>query len=269
MLRIRTVSAAAATAIVFVLAVNGAAAQTASADQPGKPLSLLQLIKQTAATPPAAHASSANTAANTATKTTKIKKIASKKYNKVAAAQDADSSADAAQSSASADAWLAASATPANNEQAVQSDNAQPGNGQPENGQPENGQPDVGPLPNSIQIGGQTVQVASADQVNEIDLAADNTQLAESTAPPSDRTDMTTAANAMANAMPASPVAFVTAARADASQTATDQTASGQNATTVGSASWIAQVLAALGGAIAAGVAAWLLLGSGPQRMYG
>ena len=124
MLRIRIVSTAAATAIVFVLAVSGAAAQTASGDQPGKPLSLLQIIKQTAATPPAAHASSANTAANTAAKTTKIKKIASKKHNKVAAAQDTDSSADAAQSSASADAWLAASATPANNEQAVRSDNA-------------------------------------------------------------------------------------------------------------------------------------------------
>jgi hypothetical protein len=263
MLRIRTVSAAAATAIVFVLAVNGAAAQTASADQPGKPLSLLGLIKQTAATPPAAHASSANTAA----KTTKIKKIASKRHNKVAAEQDADSSADAVQSSASAAAWLAASATPANNEQAVRSDNAQPGNGQPDDRQSDNGQLDLGPLPSSIQVGGQTVQVTSADQINEIDLAADNTQLAESTAPPSDRTDIMAAANAMANAMPASPAALVAPVRADAGQTA--QTASDQNATTVGSASWIAQVLGALGGAIAAGAIAWFLLGSGPERMYG
>ena len=75
------------------------------------------------------------------------------------------------------------------------------------------------------------------------------------------------AANAMANAMPASPAALVAPVHADASQTA--QTASDQNATTVGSASWIAQVLAALGGAIAAGVVAWFLLGTGPQRMYG
>jgi hypothetical protein len=262
MLRIRTVSTAAATAIVFVLAVSGAAAQTASGDQAGKPLSLLQLIKQTAATPPAAHASSANTAANTAAKTTKIKKIASKKHNKIAAAQDPDSSADAAQSSASADAWLAASATPANNEQAVQSNNAQPGNGQPDNGQP-----DAGPLPSSIQVGGQTVQVASADQVNEIDLAADNTQLAESTAPPSDRTDIVAAANTMASAMPASPAALVAPVRADASQTT--QTASDQNAPTVGSVSWIAQVLTALGGAVTAGVVAWFLLGTGPVRTYG
>ena len=37
----------------------------------------------------------------------------------------------------------------------------------------------------------------------------------------------------------------------------------------VGSASWIAQVLAALGGAIAAGSVAWFLIGASPQRMYG
>lgn len=37
----------------------------------------------------------------------------------------------------------------------------------------------------------------------------------------------------------------------------------------VGSASWIAQVLAALGGAAAAGAVAWILIGSGPTRTYG
>jgi hypothetical protein len=37
----------------------------------------------------------------------------------------------------------------------------------------------------------------------------------------------------------------------------------------VGSASWFAQVLAALGGAIAAGAVAWSLIGAGPVRTYG
>jgi hypothetical protein len=37
----------------------------------------------------------------------------------------------------------------------------------------------------------------------------------------------------------------------------------------VGSASWIAQVLAALGGAIAAGSVAWFWIGASPRRMYG
>jgi hypothetical protein len=37
----------------------------------------------------------------------------------------------------------------------------------------------------------------------------------------------------------------------------------------VGSASWIAQVLAAFGGAVAAGAVAWFLIGGGPVRTYG
>jgi hypothetical protein len=37
----------------------------------------------------------------------------------------------------------------------------------------------------------------------------------------------------------------------------------------VGGASWIAQVLAALGGAVAAGAVAWFLIGGGPVRTYG
>jgi hypothetical protein len=37
----------------------------------------------------------------------------------------------------------------------------------------------------------------------------------------------------------------------------------------VGSASWILQVLAALGGAVTAGTVAWFLIGGTPQRTYG
>jgi len=37
----------------------------------------------------------------------------------------------------------------------------------------------------------------------------------------------------------------------------------------VGSASWIAQLLAALGGAIAAGLVAWFLIRPAPRRHYG
>jgi hypothetical protein len=42
-----------------------------------------------------------------------------------------------------------------------------------------------------------------------------------------------------------------------------------RDASPVGSASWIAQVLAAFGGAVAAGVVAWFLIGGGPVRTYG
>jgi hypothetical protein len=39
--------------------------------------------------------------------------------------------------------------------------------------------------------------------------------------------------------------------------------------TAVGSPGWIAQVMAALAGAVAAGVIAWFLIGAGPRRVYG
>lgn len=42
----------------------------------------------------------------------------------------------------------------------------------------------------------------------------------------------------------------------------------GKTTDPVGSASWIAQVLAALGGAVVAGAVAWFLIGGGPVRTY-
>jgi hypothetical protein len=42
-----------------------------------------------------------------------------------------------------------------------------------------------------------------------------------------------------------------------------------QGGSKVGSAGWTAQVMAALGGAVAAGAVAWFLIGAGPQRTYG
>jgi len=93
------------------------------------------------------------------------------------------------------------------------------------------------------------VQVESSNQINELDLAADNDNSATAGAAPSESTD----AAAPVQAVLAAPV------NQDASQ----------NTDTVGSASWIAQVLAAFGGAVAAGAVAWFLIGSGPVRIYG
>jgi len=94
-------------------------------------------------------------------------------------------------------------------------------------------------------VNGQTVQVVSPDVINDIDLASGNQNTAAGTPPLDDKAD--------AAPMPAPAVAV----------------AMHEDASPVGSASWIAQVLAALGGAIAAGSVAWLLIGSGPQRTYG
>jgi hypothetical protein len=99
------------------------------------------------------------------------------------------------------------------------------------------------PAPSAVVVGAQTVQVAAPDQVNEIDLAAHDASAA--TAMPTD----------LADATPAPQTAFAAPVHRDADA--------------VGGGSWLAQVLAALGGAAAAGAVAWFLIGSGPVRLYG
>ena len=81
---------------------------------------------------------------------------------------------------------------------------------------------------------GRTGQADTPDQVNSRDLAAPTTH---------------------ANAETASQPAVAAPVHRDTSR--------------VGSASWIAQVLAAFGGAVAAGAVAWFLIGGGPVRTYG
>jgi hypothetical protein len=105
------------------------------------------------------------------------------------------------------------------------------------------------PMPSELVVGGRTVQVTAPDDVNEIDEAADPQRVAASGA--------TSAARHGdgAEVEPASETATVARAQPGRSP--------------VGSASWIMQILAALGGAFAAGSAAWFLIGSAPQRTYG
>jgi hypothetical protein len=104
--------------------------------------------------------------------------------------------------------------------------------------------PSAGPAPSELVVGGRTVDVVAPDQANEIDLAANAPQTAAAAPPQEDA----------AATKPAAATAFV---------------AAHDEAGAVGSASWIAQVLAALGGAVAAGSVAWFLIGSAPQRTYG
>ena len=106
-------------------------------------------------------------------------------------------------------------------------------------------------MPNELVVGGRTVQVMASDNVNEIDEAAGPQRVAASAA--------TSAARHSdgAEAEPTSETATVAVARAQPERSP------------VGSGSWIMQILAALGGAFAAGSAAWFLIGSAPQRTYG
>ncbi len=104
--------------------------------------------------------------------------------------------------------------------------------------QPAPSEPDL----KELVVDGRTVQVDSPTDVNAMDLAADKPSAA---ATKNDSADGTPAAQ---------PAAHATAV---------------QSKSPVGSASWIAQVMAALGGAVAAGSIAWFLIGSAPHRMYG
>ena len=98
-----------------------------------------------------------------------------------------------------------------------------------------------GESPNaSAMVNGQAAQGDAHNPVNSSDLAA----------PPE-----------------ATPRAQATIAEA-ASQTVLAAPAH-RDTSPVGSASWIAQVLAAFGGAVAAGAVAWFLIGGGPVRTYG
>jgi hypothetical protein len=108
--------------------------------------------------------------------------------------------------------------------------------------------------PNELVVDGQTIQVASADQANEIDLAANDAGVASdaSLGAAGARSAPATEAPEAATSSPTTRVAFAQMPRAE-----------------VGSTSWLLQVLAALGGAVAAGVVAWFLMGSSPQRMHG
>ena len=96
------------------------------------------------------------------------------------------------------------------------------------------------------------MQIASPDQVNAIDLAAAPGDDAPA-AMPGDHAD----------AAPASQSALAAPVHRDAGQSAATV------GSAVGSASWLAQALAALGGAVAAGAVAWFLIGAGPLRTYG
>lgn len=252
MLSIRIVSAGAVAAIAVVLAVSGATAQTAASDQAGQPMSLLAGLRPPHATKTheaKAHEAKAighvNATGQAVKKTANRKssakttiKLASRKHNKIEASQSATSQSDEEQAEQPPlqtaamlpppNSWPVVDATLPAADAVPAPDSAMAA--------PQSAPPDGGLAPSALVVNGQTVQVTSPDQVNDMDLAADNT-----------------------NAAAASHVAFA----------APVQEAASQSTNEVGSASWIAQVLAALGGAVAAGAVAWFLIGSGPVRTYG
>ena len=98
--------------------------------------------------------------------------------------------------------------------------------------------------PSALLVGGRAVRVVSPDDANEIDLAADAPEVAASKGPRSD------------------------IAAAQPSEAETVAVAQAREPSPAGTSAWVAQLLAAIGGAMAAASVAWFLIGSAPQRTY-
>jgi hypothetical protein len=214
MLMIRFMTAGA----VLVMAVGAAAAQSAAGEPAGKPVSLLQVLTQpaTATTPAKPHAKLA--ARHTA------RRWAGKSHERSTetAAEPEQPAPDTANAPA-ANAWPTGGASPLTG---IATDATAP-----------TVIPAVDQNLSALVVGGRTVQIATPDEANAIDLALDHR--------------MASADVADAQAAPAPAVAL---AEPD-----------DQNRDT-----WYEELLATLGGALAAGLVAWfLILGGGPQRMYG
>ncbi|HYA05640.1 MAG TPA: hypothetical protein VEF90_07085 [Xanthobacteraceae bacterium] len=241
--RIGVVWAGVIAAIVAVLVGGIAAAQTATATgQAGRPLALLAGLRpphETKAHVKTAHRNSKKIKPIAVNKAMKNNKLAGNTDPEIAAAPAPQAAPQPAQTTLPADVWPVAEATPR-----ADTATASP---------PQLAAPDNQAEPNEIVVGGQTVQIAAPDQANAIDLAADDNH---DTAPAVLRDDRADAVDA-ADAADAAAAPTVLAAPLQEQNNA------------VGSPSWIAQILAALGGALAAGAVARFLIGSGPVRTYG
>jgi len=249
--------------LVSGMTAGAAMAQTADGGTAGRPLQLLQNVKQTHSAKNSAKsstksstksktqtkaaarsASKSKTASRTPSKAMSKTASHSRPHTRLAERKQPPAPAEVAQAPASettsAANWPAGPATPLAEvgSRALAAFPPTPPSAAPS-----------GPVPNELVVGGQEVKVASPDKVNEIDLAAANNGVVANDAQPS------TAPATTATSTPKADSATVAVAQTPASQ--------------VGSTAWIMQVLAALGGALAAGSVAWFLIGSTPQRTYG
>lgn len=235
MLSIRIVTAAA----LLVAGICSASAQTAAATVPGKPIPLLQIVQHPTKEKARSHV---KRAVKTARRTRhKERRIIAREDAAPAPVQTA-APAPAAADVAPAPVWPAVNA---------------PATTATDTAFPTPAAAAAPPDPPAIAVGDQTVQVVSPADVNDIDANAGaqdpKSQIATKgglvtkggLAPKGNLAQAAPAAQAMVANTPH------------------------QDAGAVGTASWIAKVLAALGGAIAAGSAAWFLIGVTPLRTYG
>jgi hypothetical protein len=233
MLTIRIVAAGAFLLSLPLIAGGGTTAQATAGAEPGKPLQLVQLANGPGKTKTKPHVRTAHHRGKVHFAAAKAHTIHSQTSH--SQANDADEAAEAAKAAPAAD------APPAN---VWPNDPTGPARANVAAGVTMQAPPAAMPAPSELVVGGRTVDVVASDKANEIDLAANAPPTAAATPPQDDA----------AATKPAAATAFVARTPDEAGA--------------VGSASWIAQVLAALGGAVAAGSVAWFLIGSAPQRTY-
>jgi hypothetical protein len=240
MLKFRIVTAGA----VLALAVSAAAAQGSDSDAPGKPVSLLQMLTKPDKKP-TPHAQAV--AKRLSKKTTRWAK---KFHSDTARAAAEPEETEPAPAPAATDTAPAASnpVQTASDPAQAASDTAPPHNiwaaGAPAlSGTPSDTAPPADSLDHGLRelvVDGRTVQVAAADRVNALDLAA---------------TDANPAADPIARVRSASAAVGAFAQRDDSNKSRD---------------TWFEELLATLGGALAAGSVAWFLIaGAAPRRTYG
>jgi len=242
MLGIRIAAAGAVVLLFSSATIIGAAAQSAtkSTSTPGKPLQLLKIFEQPSKPKMKPHAKV-------------LAKSSAKRAVRIAAGRKTHTHVAAAQrQQLRAPEQVASAPPPENSWPAVNSAVPPDVAFAPPALQPTTAPTD--PAPSQLVVAGQTVQLASPDNVNEIDLAANDTAAQVSDAAPS---------------MVASAPALREIAEAEPKSDSMNAVPPPQQGSDIGSTSWIMQVLAALGGAVAAGSVAWFLIGSTPQRTYG
>jgi hypothetical protein len=267
----------AAAGAILIAMVGAAAAQSdtsqAQSQEPGKPVSLLQMLFKPAAAETSGDADvQGATEAQSATEVTAHTKIvhrhwhhrryASKKSHRT---QDDDAAAttpaaqrDAAQANLAppADASTAATATPASEAMTFDAPTTAPLPGT---------QATTPVEPSAMVVGGQTVQIASQNEINALDLAAGNAAL---NAPPLPATEQSKpAADTMAAAdnMPAADSEPADNKPADTPVIAFAQRHDSDNSRDI----WYEDLLATLGCLLAAASAAWFLIGRAPPRRGG
>jgi hypothetical protein len=248
MLSLRGVTAGAVVLFMSGAAIGGASAQTATTDAPGKPLQLLRIIEAPARPKAVAHnrihaALHRTVAARSLRRHTVVAEA--KAEQTTPTAQDAVPMVSADDADATAPTGFAAAEPAA----------------------PSPGAPVMGPLV----IGNPPVEIASQNDVNALDLAADRAAEVPANAPPVNATPNDTAPPSYKMAAMSAPAAVVseTASKSDFIKAPLTAPAAEAANAAVGSPGWIAQVMAALAGAVAAGTIAWFLIGAGPRRVYG